>query len=358
MPLISRRKFTQCVGTGLTLGGREGLERVASAAPTSIRVAAVQMTAALANVDANLLQAERLTRLAFERGARWVILPEFFTSAIAFHPQMANATRAINGPPAELLRKLAREGNAVVGGSFLAWRDGNAYNSFVLALPDGSVRRHDKDYPSYWEACYYIGGRDNGVLSTPDGDVGAALCYEFIRTRTAARLKGRIGMVVGGSCWWGIEDTAPPDDPMRKWLLDFLKAAPGQLARLLGVPVVHASHAGRFKGISWPGSPTPFPSSYLGETQIVNGRGEVLARMSQQDGEGVITADITLGEVPGERVPIPERFWIPDNMPAEEHRLWEVQLKSGHQYYVSTTRPALKKRFAAEAPKGKVRRNR
>jgi hypothetical protein len=40
--------------------------------------------------------------------------------------------------PAQLLLDLAREGNAVVGGSFLAWRDGNAYDTFVLALPDGA----------------------------------------------------------------------------------------------------------------------------------------------------------------------------------------------------------------------------
>jgi len=170
------------------------------------------MTAELANVEANLLKAERLTRVAFQRGARWVILPEFFTSAIAFHPEMANATRAMNGTPAQLLRKLAREGNAFVGGSFLAWRDGNAYNSFVLALPDGNTRRHDKDYPSYWEACYYVGGSDNGIISTPDGNVGAALCYEFVRSKTAARLKGRVDMVVGGSCWWGVEDTVPAND--------------------------------------------------------------------------------------------------------------------------------------------------
>jgi predicted amidohydrolase len=254
------------MGTSLTLAGRVGTERVASAKPSSTRVAAVQMSAELANVEANLLKAERLTRLAFERGARWVVLPEFFPSAMAFHPEMADATRRVDGPPAQLLRTLARQGNACVGGSFLAWRNGNVYNSFVLALPDGSTLRHDKDYPSYWEACYYVGGSDDGVLSTPDGNVGAALCWEFVRSRTAARLKGKVGMVVGGSCWWGIEDTAPATDPMRKWWLDLLKATPSRFARLLRVPVVHASHAGRFEGLAWPGKPTPFPSSYLGET--------------------------------------------------------------------------------------------
>lgn len=343
---INRRKFVQLIGAGLTVGSPKGLERVASAAPRRVRVAAVQMTADLANVDANLLKAERLVRLAFKRGARWIILPEFFTSAIAFHPNMAKAIEAVDGRPAELLRKLAREGNAYIGGSFLAWRDGNAYNSFILALPNGKTLRHDKDYPSYWEACYYVGGHDDGVLSTPDGNVGVALCYEFVRSGTAARLKGKIGMVVGGSCWWGSEDTAPANDPMGKWYLDLSKTTPGQFARLLGVPVVHASHAGRFEGRSWPGKPTPFRSSYLGESQIVSGHGEILARASEADGEGVITADVVLGEVTGERIAIPDRFWIPE-MPSEEIRQWEEQLKSGHEFYLANTLPDLKKRFSS-----------
>ena len=192
---------------------------------------------------------------------------------------------------------------------------------------------------------YEQGGSDDGVMATPDGDVGVALCYEFVRSRTAARLKGKVSMVIGGACWWGLEDTAPADHPARKWLLDLLKATPGRFARLLGVPVVLASHAGHFEGLQWPGKPVRFPSSYLGETQIVNGRGENLARMSREDGEGVITADIALGQVPGEHVTIPDRFWIPE-MPEGEIRQWQAQLKSGHDFYVSHTLPSLKKRFS------------
>jgi hypothetical protein len=67
--------------------------------------------------------------------------------------------------------------------------------------------------------------------------------------------------------------------------------------------------------------------------------------MSQEDGEGVITADIALGEMPEERVDIPDRFWIPE-MPAEEIRQWEAQLKSGHEFYLANTLPDLKNRFS------------
>lgn len=53
-----------------------------------LRVAAVQMQPVLGDVDANLRSADMLIRRAFEQGAQWVILPEFFTSGVAFHPKM------------------------------------------------------------------------------------------------------------------------------------------------------------------------------------------------------------------------------------------------------------------------------
>ncbi len=223
-PGVSRREFGGLIGTGLGLASWVVPPQSSAVPLPLVRVAAVQMTAVLANVEANLTKAEKLVQLAIRRGARWVVLPEFFTSAMAFHGDMLNAVQDLNGPPAQLLRKLARQGNAFVGGSFLAWRDGNSFNSFLLAAPDGRMFRHDKDYPSFCENCYYIGGTDDGVFSTPAGNVGAAVCYELVRSKTAARLRGRIGMVVAGSCWWGLEDSAPFDHPGRKWLLDLLTA--------------------------------------------------------------------------------------------------------------------------------------
>ncbi|HUG80947.1 MAG TPA: carbon-nitrogen hydrolase family protein [Bryobacterales bacterium] len=84
--------------------------------PQTIRVAAVQMEAELGEVDRNLERAERLVRRAFEQSAQWVILPEFFTSAIAFHPKMLDAARPADGRPLDLLVSLAREYQGVVGG--------------------------------------------------------------------------------------------------------------------------------------------------------------------------------------------------------------------------------------------------
>jgi predicted amidohydrolase len=313
----------------------------APAAPITVRVAAIQMAAELGNVDANLAKAERLVCAALDRGAKWVILPELFSSGNAFHPAMAAATRAIDGPPAQLLRDLARQGNAAVGGSFLAWRDGDVYNSFVLALPDGSMHRHDKDYPTFWENCYYVCGDDDGILPTPQGKVGVALCWEFIRSHTAARLKGKVGMVVGGSGWWAAKDSVPADDPARRLNQEIMKATPARFACMLGVPVVHAAQTGTFVGRSWPVEGDAYPSHYLGEAQIVDGKGVVLARLSREEGEGVITADVPFGPVADAPEAIPDRYWIAE-FPETIYSRWETALETGHQYYLSTTQPYVK----------------
>jgi predicted amidohydrolase len=94
----------------------------------NIRVAAIQMRAKVGAVASNLSHAESLVREAFRRGAEWVILPEFFTSAGAFAPSMLSAWPPLEGPALELLRKLAHEHNGVVGGSFIAKSGQDCFN--------------------------------------------------------------------------------------------------------------------------------------------------------------------------------------------------------------------------------------
>src|SRR5215831_7763515 len=281
----------------------------------TLRIAAVQMQAQMGDVAANLRKAERLVHEAFRQGAEWVILPEFFTSAMAFHPGMLDAARPVDGEPRQILVALAKQHSGVVGGSFIALRGENAYNTFALAFPDGSTFFHDKDQPTMWENCYYIGGEDDGILTTPQGPIGSALCWEMIRTRTVRRLVGKVNIVVGGSCWWDLPDDAPQHRAeFRPRNLALLTETPSRIARILGVPVVHASHCGDFEGFALGKGEAAYRSHYLGETQIVDGHGSLLARMTWQDGEGVIVAEIEPRMV-DEREAIPEGFWIPE--------LWE-----------------------------------
>lgn len=298
------------------------------------------MCAELGEVEANCEAAERLVREAFAGGAQWVVLPEFFTSAMAFHPSLLAAARPADGEPLALLRRLAREYEGVVGGSFIALRGEDAFNSFVLAFPDGKTFVHDKDLPTMWENCYYVGGADEGVLETPAGTVGAAMCWELIRSQTARRLVGRIDIAVGGSCWWDLPDVmaGPEMDALRARNLAILSSVPGAFARMLGIPFVHASHAGAFEALTPGAEEVPYRSRWLGETQIVDGRGEILARREQGAGEGVVIAEVTAGRVSQPPVPIPEEFWIVD-LPELLLDSWKNLNEHGREYYQRITRP-------------------
>lgn len=306
----------------------------------TIKVCAVQMCAEVGEVQANLERAERLVRHAFEKGAQWVILPEFFTSAVGFHPKLLDAARPSDGAPYRMLVGLSREYDGVVGGSFISLRSGDAYNTFVLALPDGSTFTHDKDLPTMWENCYYVGGNDDGVLNTPVGTVGVALCWEFVRTRTVRRLMDRVDLVVGGSCWWGPPDTFEGEeaDKLRAGVRNTLKQTPSKFAEFLGVPVVHASHAGELHGFNPFDEQIPYDSRFYGESQIVDGRGNILARRSLEEGEGIILAEITTGPAAQARPTIPETFWIPEH-PESVLRAWEKQNAFGKDYYRKVTLP-------------------
>lgn len=305
-----------------------------------MRVAAIQIKAELGNIKVNLKSAERLARNAFKEGAEMVILPEFFTSAVCFHPKMLDVVRPINGEPAQLLNELSREYNGIIGGSFIALRGDESYNTFVLAFPDGSNYFHDKDQPTMWENCYYIGGTDDGILETEIGNIGAVLCWEFVRSRTALRLRERVDLVVGGSCWWSLPEQplvgTPPEH--RDKTLDMMIETPAKFARMLGVHIIHAAHAGDFIG-EMPLMPDfQYKSYYVGETQIVDGSGKLLARMKREDGEGFIMADINLKKKWKPSETIPNRFWIPD-MPAELNQVWELLNNHGESYYRETTKP-------------------
>ncbi len=343
--MITRRRFNQWLAAGLAAGTLPGSVAGNSATtqrPRTLRAAAIQMTPRLGDVAANLEQAEQLIRQAQKQGAEWIALPEMFTSAAAFHPDMLSAIRPVDGEPAQLLQRLSRQGNCVIGGSFLARRNGDVYNSFLLAFPDGSLLRHDKDYPSLWENCICVGGDDDGVLATPSGNVGAALCWELIRSGTARRMLGKVDLVIGGSCWWTLPDDADADSPLREINLQMLQQAPARFAGMLGVPVIHGSHAGPFQGFFSPDLPeVPYDSVYLGEAMVVDADGEVLARRSVREGAGVVLAEVSLPQEASPSRPIPQRFWTPEAMPDPWKDSWKRWLDTGSHYYRTVTKPYL-----------------
>jgi predicted amidohydrolase len=305
-----------------------------------VRVAAVQTAAKVGDLAGNLAQAETLATEALERGARIVALPEFFTTPCFVHPRVRDAIVATENPAREMLLRLARRYGAYVGGSMLTRRDGDVYNTYCLAGPDGGVRTHDKDLPTMWENAFYVGGSDDGVVETDFGTTGLAVCWELIRWRTVKRFAGRIRYAITGNQWWSLADNWPGARSTFAALGQYNRYlsenAPSELARILEVPILHASHSGRFEGrfLLAPGSNAAvrYASEFVGRTQIVDARGHVIAARDAREGAGVIVGDIVIAGVARAAPPPPRRYWIP-HLPLFHRLYWHHQNTCGRSYY-------------------------
>jgi predicted amidohydrolase len=319
-----------------------------------MKVAAVQLEPAIADVAENLRRCRALGDEAGAAGAEWIVLPEFFTTGMGFVDALADCALPPDGAGLQLLQELAVRHGATVGGSFVCRdADGENRNAFFLVGPDGKVLgRHDKDLPTMWENAFYREGTDDGVLDAGGLPVGAAVCWELMRTQTVRRLRGRVDLLVGGSAWWSIPEWRP------KGLLRRLEAdnartaaqvAPA-MARALGVPVVHAAHCGPVH-CAIPLLPgVPYRGHFQGGTAICDAHGGVLAWRGTHEGPGVVLADVTPGRVTPTLEPT-EGFWLhPRGAMAALY--WAYQNPHGRRWYAKHAkgRPAETRTLQELAP--------
>lgn len=295
--------------------------------------AAVQLEAVLGDIPANLAACERLADEAGRAGAEIIALPEFFTTGIGFDKSLATAALPPDGAATRLLTTLASRHRALVGGSFLCRDpDGHVRNAYLLADPTGVTGRHDKDLPTMWENAFYTGGDDDGVLAAGEHAIGAAVCWELMRTQTVRRLRGRVDLVMTGSGWWSIPRW-PPHALFDRLEVDnaaTARQAAASFAQYVGAPVVHAAHAGALT-CAMPWLPLGYRGHFEGSTLIATADGTVVAERRADQGEGVVLGEITLGRQPPQLDP-PGGFWL--------HRrgvlptaVWHYQRQHGRRWY-------------------------
>lgn len=300
---------------------------------TTIRAAAIQQEAELGNLDANLTMCEALADGAAAAGANWIVLPEFFSSGVAYRMELNESAPPADGQPTQLLRDLAARHGAHVGGSALVRDpDGHVRNAFFLAGPDGELLgRHDKDLPTMWENALYIGGGDPGRIAADDLTVGVALCWELMRVQTAERLAGQVDLVIGGSGWWSI----PPWPPrpvlraMERANTQRATTAAPTFATYVGAPVVHAAHSGTLN-CPLPLMGAVYHGHYEGGASISDADGTVLAIRHRDEGPGFAIADVTPRREAA--LPTPDRFWLQERG-AIAALLWGYQNIHGRAVY-------------------------
>jgi predicted amidohydrolase len=284
------------------------------------RLAVVQPALTLGAVEQNLVRIEDLIRDAHREHSPDVILvPEACTSPNVYAKVLLGAARPIDGQPFQLLTRLARELDCVIGGGFLAVRGKHAYGTYVLAEPNGAVHLHDKDTPSAWEHNYYRGGDDDGVTrcETLGAIVGLMSGWEWARNRTSRRVRaGGAQLVLGGMCWPSMPTNWPgPVGTLfahehRQWK-EQQHELPGLVARIVGAPTAHAAHVGPVLSATPLAPGVPWPTTMIGESQICDRDGTILARLSEEDGEGHISAEVEI-TAPQPLQDPGSRLWIQD----------------------------------------------
>jgi nitrilase len=166
----------------------------------TVRVAAVQATPVLLDVEATIAKAVALIGDAANSGARLVVLPECFVSAYPSGAWGAASARFggadelwermwgsavdVTGPHVRrLVEACARHGVHVVIGvnEREDVRPGSLYNTMLLLGPGGVMLRHRKTMPTMHERVFHgIGaGDDLRVVDVPEvGRVAGLICWE------------------------------------------------------------------------------------------------------------------------------------------------------------------------------------
>lgn len=306
-----------------------------------IKVAAIQLATKIGDSKANIASCEPLALRAVQEGAKWIALPEFFTTGVSWNPRIVNAIQNADGEAVNFLQDFSARHQVVLGGSFLCrLSDGSVRNRYLCFASGTLVGKHDKDLPTMWENYFYEGGEasDIGVLGTHDGiRIGAAVCWEFMRTMTARRLRNQVDVIMGGSCWWSIPTNFPKFlqrlwEPSNK---HSSLACVQDNARLIGLPVIHAAHCGQIE-CPMPGLPIKYQGYFEGNAAIIDAGGHVLAHRSAEQGEGIVCAEILPGTQETTEQ-IPDRFWLRDRgiLPAFA---WHHQRWLGKRWYKQNVR--------------------
>jgi predicted amidohydrolase len=155
----------------------------------SYLAAAVQMTAS-SSKEENLAKAETFVRLAAERGATLVVLPEVF-SWRGPRAESPGQAESIPGPTSERLQELARRHHIyLLAGSFLEKsNETRSHNTSLLLSPTGDILAQyrkihlfDIDIPGQVrtkESDTMRPGQEVVTCATPLGVFGLSVCYDL-----------------------------------------------------------------------------------------------------------------------------------------------------------------------------------
>lgn len=260
----------------------------------TLRVAAVQMACALAEVGKNLSRATAFVEQASATGAELVLLPELMPGGYTLTEAIWDTGESFDGTTTQWLKALAKRLSIFVGTSFLEVEGEDFYDTFVLATPEGRIAgRVRKNPPASFEAYFSRAGDDRHWIDTSLGRIGVGICYENALYERYCELQDA-GIDLYLRPFSGASFQAK--FPIRQKDVEFLNAAlrygTAETARAMGIPVVMSNKVGRLVTKLPAGFP-PQDVEFPGFSAVADSDGRLLSQLPPGQ-EGVAIGDVTL----------------------------------------------------------------
>ncbi|NPV46082.1 MAG: acyltransferase [Armatimonadetes bacterium] len=150
----------------------------------TLRVATVQFQHEPSDKAANLATVRRFAEQAAAQGVELIVFPEccltgyWHLRKLSEQDFRALAEPVFSGPCSQALADMSRELGLTIGAGLLELGDdGKVYNCYVVAMPNGELRRHRKLHAFVSE--FISSGNEYTVFDTPHGwRCGVLTCYD------------------------------------------------------------------------------------------------------------------------------------------------------------------------------------
>lgn len=286
-----------------------------------IKIAALQMDATPATTDERLNRASQLVEAAVNAGAKLVVLPELFNTGYTYADTNYDVVETMSDATVKWLCETSQRHGIYLVGSLLLRDHDHVFNSALMFAPDGQMWRYDKQYPFLWERAFFREGKGITIADTELGKLGLMICWDSAHPELWERYAGEVDAMLVISCPPLINKAELVFSDGKRLPVNesthFADSGIHQQAKWLGVPVVHSSGHGKFQSVLPLPEPTVAynmiskPNEFFDRmklakdviietkfgyhTQVIDAKGEVMARVTQ-DGDAFTIATIELAD--------------------------------------------------------------
>ena len=241
--------------------------------PQSLRVMVIQNDPRFGEAETNRREVEALVLSQPDPSAGLIVLPELFATGYQFvsKDEVKSLAEPEDGPTLDFLSSLSKKTGAVVVGGLPIRRADGISNGALVVLGDRLLASYDKVHLFDRERDFFVEGKSPlPVVDTPFGPLGVMICFDWLFPEALRSLALSGATVVAHPANWVL-----PFGPQGM----ILRSVENRLFTVTANRV----------GIEARGGLPPL--RYIGESQIVSPKGEILAR-AESDRPGIITATI------------------------------------------------------------------